>query len=104
MKPQIKCSFLLPLLLALAGQAHGAAITWTNTSGGNWSVAANWSPNQVPTNTDDGLITNAGIYTVTLDVSGVVANLALVAGDGAGGVPMFIVTNANSDCPSIAGA
>ena len=23
-------------------------ITWTNTSGGNWNVAANWSPNQVP--------------------------------------------------------
>jgi hypothetical protein len=63
-------SFLLSgiTLLALGNLAHGATITWTNTSGGNWSVANNWSPHQVPTNTDDVLITKPGTYTVTFDV------------------------------------
>ena len=49
--------------------AHAATITWTKTSGGNWS------PRQVPTSPDDGLITNAGIHAGTPDVSGVVTNL-----------------------------
>jgi hypothetical protein len=37
-------------LLTFGSLAHCATITWINTSGGKWSVAANWSPNQVPTN------------------------------------------------------
>jgi hypothetical protein len=41
-------------LLAIGNLAHSATITWTNTSGGNWSVANNWNPNQVPTNADVG--------------------------------------------------
>ena len=46
--------------------AQGATVTWTNTAGGNWGVAANWSPNQVPGAADTGLITTPGTYTVTL--------------------------------------
>jgi hypothetical protein len=88
-------------LLAVGDLAYAATITWTNTSGGNWSANNNWSPHQVPTNTNDGLTTNAAICTVTLDVSGVVANLTLVAGDGAGGVQRF-ASNADSYCTSIA--
>ena len=80
-------------LLTLGSLAHCATITWTNTSGGNWSVASNWSPNQVPTNTDNVLITNAGTYTVNLDVSGVATNLTLGAGGGAAGVQTFVATN-----------
>jgi hypothetical protein len=53
--------------------------------------------------TDDGLTTNAGIYTVRLDVSGVVTNLTLGAGEGAGSVQMF-ASNADSHCTSFAGA
>ena len=49
--------------------ACASAINWTNIAGGNWSVAANWSPNQVPGSADDAVITNAGTYTVTLDTS-----------------------------------
>ena len=103
----MKTQLLLVLklaLLAIVNSAPCATLTWTNTSGGNWSATNNWSPHQVPTNTDDGSITNAGIYTVTLDVSGVVTNRTLVAGDGAGGVQMLIVTNADSYCTSIAEA
>jgi hypothetical protein len=80
-------------LLAIASAAHSATIIWTNTAGGNWSDAANWSPNQVPTNTDTALITTPGSYTVNLDVSGVATNLTLGAGGGAAGVQTFVMTN-----------
>ena len=87
-------------LLALGHLAHCATITWTNTSGGNWSVAANWSPNQVPANTNNALITTPGTYTVTLDLAPDffntvtnAANLTLGAGGGAAGVQTFLVTN-----------
>lgn len=29
-----------------------APIVWTNSTGGSWTNAANWSPNQVPTASD----------------------------------------------------
>ena len=95
-------AFVLFLIIAALGShlAHSATITWTNTSGGNWSVAANWSPNQVPANTDNALITTPGTYTVTLDLSPDfmntvtnAANLTLGAGGGAAGVQTFLVTN-----------
>ena len=37
-------------LLAVVGTplAYGADLVWTNVTGGQWSVAANWSPNQTP--------------------------------------------------------
>ncbi len=79
-------------LLVIGNAAHSATITWTNTSGGYWSDAANWSPNRVPTNTDDVLITTPGTYTVAWDVINYnyyttnVANLTLGAGGGAAGV------------------
>ena len=88
-------------LLAIVSATRAATITWTNPSGGNWGDTNNWSPRQVPANTHDGLTTNAGICTVTLGVSGVVANLTLVAGDGAGGVQRS-ASNADSYCTSIA--
>ena len=85
---------LVALLMAWAMSRptiHAATITWTNTSGGNWSATNNWSPNQVPTNTDNVLITTPGTYTVTLDGYGSVANLTLGAGGGAFGVQTFAV-------------
>jgi hypothetical protein len=52
------------MALALgSNNVRSATITWTNTSGGNWSVANNWSPNQVPTNADVVLITTPGTCT-----------------------------------------
>jgi hypothetical protein len=64
--------------LALAGAAASAeVISWTNTSNGNWGVAANWSPNQVPSTNDTAVITNAGIYTVTLNLDPTIAGLVL---------------------------
>jgi hypothetical protein len=51
-------------LLLVAGwiSAEGATITWTNASGGNWNLAANWSPNGVPGASDTANITTAGTY------------------------------------------
>jgi hypothetical protein len=40
MKP-IHCLLAGLALLAISNLAHPATITWTNTSGSNWSVAAN---------------------------------------------------------------
>jgi len=45
------------LLLALgASLAPAATVTWTNTGGGNWNTAANWSPNKVSGPSDDVVI------------------------------------------------
>lgn len=96
----LACYFFLITLALGSNLAHSATITWTNTSGGKWSVAANWSPNQVPSNTDNALITTPGTYTVTLDLAPNffntvtnAANLTLGAGGGAAGVQTFLVTN-----------
>jgi len=67
---------------ALAAPVWADTITWTNISGGNWSVAANWSPNEVPGSSDDVLITSNGTYLVTLDTSPTINSLTLGADSG----------------------
>jgi hypothetical protein len=49
--------------------APAATIQWTNTTGGFWSAATNWSPNAVPGAADTVIITNDGIYSVMVNVS-----------------------------------
>ena len=71
------------MFLAGGISAQGATIIWTNAAGGNWSMAANWSPNQTPGSADTAVITNAGNYTVTLDVSTPIAGLVLGTTSGA---------------------
>ena len=60
--------------------ARGEVVTWTNSAGGNWSVAANWSPNRVPDVKDTAMITNAGTYSVTVDTSPSIVGL-VIGGD-----------------------
>ncbi len=60
-----------------AGALAAAPISWTNSSGGNWSLAVNWSPNQVPGPADDAVITLAGSYTVLLDANATLSSLTL---------------------------
>ncbi len=79
------CSLPLTLVaVLLAGTWPGAAatITWTNTSGGNWSAAGNWSPHDVPGPADTVLIIQAGTYTVKLDTSATITSLTLGAASG----------------------
>jgi len=80
---------LCRLLLAMAGAAAviispagAATISWTNTSGGNWSAPANWSPNHAPGSGDDAVITANGSYTVTLDTSPTLDSLTLGGSSG----------------------
>ena len=92
MKFHTQCLLVrLTLLVITSRTAHAATIAWTNTSGGNWSVAANWNPNQTPGAGDTADITNNGTYTVTLDVSATVGGLIL---GGASGTQ--ILTNSGS--------
>src|SRR5262245_5767215 len=68
--------FSFPVTAALA------VIQWNNASGGNWSLAANWSPAQVPGAADQAQITLAGTYAVTVDVNAQVAGLTLGGASG----------------------
>ncbi len=70
-------------LLALVGTAHGQVRAWANPVNGNWSVAANWMPMDVPnTLGESALLGLSGAYAVTLDtpVLTTIASLGLVAG------------------------
>src|SRR5262245_25538482 len=73
----------LSLALAAPSRASAATVLWTNTAGGNWSAATNWSPNSVPASGDSVFITNAGTYAVAIDVSPTLAGLS--AGNTNGG-------------------
>jgi hypothetical protein len=70
------------LVLFTLQTIRAADIIWTNTAGGAWDVAANWSPNQVPAGADTAWITNAGVYTVTNSTTIVVGGLNLGASSG----------------------
>jgi hypothetical protein len=67
------------LWLAAAWPSSGATIQWTNTAGGNWSVALNWNPHQVPGPGDVARITlsTASRLVVVLDVDATVAGLTM---------------------------
>jgi hypothetical protein len=59
--------------------ANAASITWTNTGGGNWSSALNWSPQQIPTSADDVTLTT-GSYTLIVDIPASAASLTINGG------------------------
>lgn len=66
---RVVCLLSTPLLLLILGQlpAGSATISWTNTAGGAWEVAANWDANRVPASSDDVVISANGNYTVTFN-------------------------------------
>jgi hypothetical protein len=72
---RLACLVGLQGLLVSTGSA--ATIVWTNTAGGLWSVAANWSPNLVPGKLDSVSIALDGTYTVTANSSINAASLTL---------------------------
>lgn len=87
------------LALLAATELRGATITWTNTSGGNWSAPANWDAHVVPGALDTAAITAAGTYTVTVDTG--VTNYSLILGGASGqqtlsnGTQTVTITNAS---------
>jgi hypothetical protein len=81
-----RCGVLMAILLACVlrcSPVYAVDIVWTNTAGGNWSVANNWSPHQAPSTNDTAWITNNGTYTVTLDANVTLNGLALGGDSGA---------------------
>src|SRR5579871_3826517 len=70
------------LALLVAADLRAATITWTNTSGGNWSSPVNWSSHVVPGATDTADITVAGTYTVTIDTGVTIYALTLGGASG----------------------
>src|SRR5437660_5496372 len=73
----------LVAVLCLVSAAFASDVSWTNSLGGNWSTAANWSTGTIPGPSDNVFLTNAGSYTVTLDVDATVASLSLGGVSGA---------------------
>ena len=71
-----KISLRLTAVLAMAvafglAQPAGAAPTWNNAAGGNWSVPGNWSPAAIPGTTSDVIFGNTGAGAFnTNDISG----------------------------------
>src|SRR5579872_5843957 len=84
--------YLATGILLTSLSARAAVYNWINTSGGNWSAAANWSPSQVPGPADTAVITAAGNYTVSLDINAAVAGLTLGT-SGGGTVQTFSAGN-----------
>jgi fibronectin-binding autotransporter adhesin len=66
--PQLLLALASLACLALAPRLPAVAIGWTNTAGGSWEAAQNWSPS-TPVYTNQSYVTNAGTYTVVLDNS-----------------------------------
>src|SRR5579883_2880918 len=76
-----RASILVAVLLSAVAN-HAATINWTNTSGGNWSAPANWSPNALPGASDDVVIAANGTYTVVADVSSTISTLTVGGSTG----------------------
>ena len=89
-------------LFGTVGSLPAATVVWTNTAGGFWSVATNWSPNTVPAAADTAFLTNSGTYTITANASATIANLTVGDTNSTGTqtlaitVGTFTVTNVTS--------
>ena len=80
-----RCGWVLLFMgLFAACYAHAGNVIWTNISGGNWSTGKNWKAHQSPGSADTAFITNAGSYTVTLDISPTITSLVLGRTNGSG--------------------
>jgi hypothetical protein len=56
-------------------------VTWTATSSGDWSNAANWSDDAVPNSNDNVLISTSAVQTITYDTGSTTINELSVGND-----------------------
>ncbi|MDZ4200262.1 MAG: PEP-CTERM sorting domain-containing protein [Kiritimatiellia bacterium] len=64
--------------LVLASGVRAQNISWTNTAGGSFGTAENWSPNAIPGATDTAVFTNQNAnYTVTLNENATVTRIVV---------------------------
>jgi hypothetical protein len=80
-------ALIVAMLITGFPSSQAGTIVWTNTLGGNWSAATNWSPNAIPSESDNVYISADGTYDVSLDTSTSVSNL--VVGGGSSGAQIF---------------
>ena len=69
---------LLLMALAHSGPVSAATITWTNSAGGDWATAGNWSPQQVPGAGDSAIISGTAALSIRVDGDQSVGTLSLV--------------------------
>ena len=75
----------LALLSLLNGFAHAATVVWTNTTGGTWNAATNWTPNHIPGSDDYAVIALPEVATsleVNLNANVTVGGLLLGSDSG----------------------
>ncbi len=76
----------------------GCTDSWTNTAGGSWDTASNWSAG-VPTSTSNVCIAAAGSYTVLLGNE--TLTIASLTVGGSGSTPTLAIGNGGSSFPHI---
>lgn len=69
---------LATCLSLLAGGSRALDINWTNTVDGDFSVEANWSPNQVPGSADKAVFNREAAATTTVTVDAPLTNVSLL--------------------------
>ncbi len=74
----------LGLVCLLLGVSSCFGASYTFVGSGDWSVAANWSPNGVPGSTDTATINNTGTVTVSANTDVGILNLNSGSLNGAG--------------------
>ena len=74
---------LVSTVIFFTAGANATDLTWVGGSG-NWNVAANWNPAQIPGSGDNAFITTNGIYTVTVpqNTPATVASLTIGGASG----------------------
>ncbi|HEV3321969.1 MAG TPA: hypothetical protein VG147_07230, partial [Solirubrobacteraceae bacterium] len=70
----------LALWAPSAAHASGCTDTFTNTAGGSWSTASNWSKKAAPSTEEEACITENGTYTVTLSATSVSVKSLTIGG------------------------
>src|ERR1019366_2732284 len=91
---------LVSAAMVFPAGVNAADLVWAGGSG-NWNVAVNWNPQQVPGAADNAFITTNGTYTVTVpqNIPTTVASLTV---GGASGTQTLALdkTTLTLKCPS----
>ncbi|HEX4343136.1 MAG TPA: hypothetical protein VH255_07080, partial [Verrucomicrobiae bacterium] len=75
---------------------HAATFHWASTNSGDWNIATNWTPAQVPASGDDVIITNGGTYQVTNNTAATVGHLILGGTNGIQTLSVLSLTFTNT--------
>ena len=75
-----------------AAHAAGCTDTFTNTKGGSWFTASNWSTKAVPGASDEACITENGTYTVEMTGTSTVTLKALTIGGSSGSQTLIVAS------------